>query len=114
MSLPRKPVIPTMRNLERALAPVNRVSEALAPVNRMPEVLAPVNRMSEALAPAKRLGEVLAPLHIQPRLGPRVPSLFDALSCDPPQAETRLVRVRGTREDWAKFDDGHTVGFTKC
>ena len=104
MLLPRKPVIPTMRNLGRALAPVNRVSEALAPVNRM----------SEALAPAKRLGEVLAPLHIQPRLGPRVPSLFDALSCDPPQAETRLVRVRGTREDWAKFDDGHTVGFTKC
>ena len=110
--------------LAKALAPVNRVSEALAPVNRVSEALAPVNRVSEALAPVIRtsellspvtqLAEVLAPLRIQPRLGPPVPSLFGDQPCDRPQTETRLVRVSGTREDWAEFDDGHTVGLTKC
>ena len=47
-------------------------------------------------------------------LRPRVPSLLGQLPCDRPQTETRLVRASGTREDWAKFDDGHMVGLTKC
>ena len=128
------------KRLAKALAPVNRVSEALAPVIRTSELLspvtqlaevlrlakalAPVNRVSEALAPVIRtsellspvtqLAEVFAPLRIQPRLGPPVPSLFGDQPCDRPQTETRLVRVSGTREDWAEFDDGHTVGLTKC
>ena len=113
-----------VNRVAKALAPVNRVAEALAPVNRVAEALAPVNRVSEALAPVIRtsellspvtqLAEVFAPLRIQPRLGPPVPSLFGDQPCDRPQTETRLVRASGTREDWAEFDDGHTVGLTKC
>lgn len=100
--------------LAEALAPVDRVSKALAPATRLGEVLAPVNRVSTALTPVTRLGEALAPLHTQPRLGPPLPSLFDQRSCGRQQEETRLVSVSGTREDWATFDDGQTVGLTKC
>ena len=116
MALPHddhRAVTPTVRSLAQVLSnsPAVRFSEALAPVS---EALAPVTRFSEALAPVMRLGELLAPLNIQPRLGPPVPSLFGEPSCDRPQTETRPVWVSGTREDWAKSDDGHMVGFTKC
>ena len=102
------------KRLAKALAPVNRLAKALAPVNRVSEALAPVIRTSELLSPVTQLAEVFAPLRIQPRLGPPVPSLFGDQPCDRPQTETRLVRASGTREDWAEFDDGHTVGLTKC
>ena len=116
--MPRSVTMPRSRlhDLARALAdtPGKRLAKALAPVNRVSEALAPVIRTSELLSPVTQLAEVFAPLRIQPRLGPPVPSLFGDQPCDRPQTETRLVRVSGTREDWAEFDDGHTVGLTKC
>ena len=102
-----------VNRVSEALAPVNRVSEALAPVTQMSEMLAPVIRTSEVLSPVTQLAEVFAPLRPQPRLGHPVPSLFCDQPSEEPQMETRLVRVRGTREDWAMFDDGHTVGLTR-
>ena len=98
----------------KALAPAAQLAEALAPVYRAPKALTPAAQLAEALAPVNRASKALAPLNVRPRLGPRVPSLFDAMPCDRPQAETRLVRVRGTREDWANFDGGHTLPLTKC
>ena len=40
--------------------------------------------------------------------------LLGAIPCATPARETRMVSVSGYPEDWAAFDRGETMSFTKC
>lgn len=118
---------PARRGLAPVLAaaqPVAQLAEAFAPAAKLARTLSdsPAAQLARTLSasPAVQLARTLSASPamqsngLRPRLVPPMPSLFDQRPCDRQQTEIRLISVSGTREDWAKLDDGHMVGLSEC